>query len=352
MKKLPAQLIKICALVFVFTALMMGDRLLAQAQAPGALGTQEQSQVSLTAIPPRLGDEGDLAAKPGEVIQTQVRVNNPTNEAVTISSSAYDFTIDVDGETPIPIEGDVSSRWSLANWLVLAPATQTIAPNQTAVVNVLVEVPDDALPGGHFAMITHQPTQSGVQAIGQQAATSGINQRVGTLLYVFVEGPINEEAFIRNAQFPKLTEFGPVPFSFSIENMSDIHIRPQISVEIRDWLGRTSDAVLVNPKNIFPLTSRDFDGQWDRIWGIGRYSATITASYGQSGSLAVAKTHFWLIPITLVIAILVVILTLIAVGIAVRRHIIHRKTDQSGKIQELESKIRELESQQSSDSGL
>lgn len=340
----PAITIKHLALALFLCFLMMGGQALAQ--------SPEDGQISLTAIPPRLGEEGNLSAKPGEVIQTQVRVNNPTNKAVNITSTAYDFTIDIDGETPIPIEGDVSSRWSLAKWLVLAPSSQTIGPNQTVAINVLVEVPEDALPGGHFAMITHQPNLGNLEVTGQQAAASGINQRVGTLLYVFVEGPINEEAFIRNVQFPKLTEFGPVPFSFSVENMSDIHIRPQISVEIKDWLGRKSDTVLVEPKNIFPLSTRDFDSQWNRIWGIGRYSATITASYGQSGKLAVAKTHFWLIPITLVIAILIVLLTLIAMFIAIRRHIIHRNTDQSGKIQELEQKIQELESKQPSNPSL
>lgn len=306
-------------------------------------------QVSLTAIPPRLGDDGSLRMSPGEKKQVNIRVSNSSSDTVSVRTTAQDFVVGEDGETPVVIDAaDADNRWSLASWLTISPSAQTLNPNQSGQIEVLITVPEDALPGGHYAMITHQPNTSGIddgENDATSAQTSGVNQRVGTLLYVTVDGPINEQAYIRELNIPNFQEFGPVPFSFKIENASDIHIRPQIGVEIRNFFGQKVDTITTDTKNIFPYTTRDFGGQWERVWGFGRYSAEVIASYGTSGSVVVAKTYFWLIPIKLIIAIISVLLILILGGMSIRRHMMHRKTDQSKRINELETKLQELEAE-------
>lgn len=338
--------IALAFVLFVFTAVTLGQPVLAQIDQ--AASEQPSSKTTLTAIPPRLGDDDSLSAKPGEVIQATVKVRNSSAQPLNVLSSTTDFILSEDGSTPIPVaDPEVSNRWSLASWITLAPNLQTIGPNETKIISVVIAVPDDALPGGHYAMITHQPTTanagSDVVVDDTTLSASGISQKVGTLLYVKVEGPINESAFIRSFTFPKLTEYGPAPYSFSIENQSDIHIQPAVMMEIHDMFGRKVDQFPIESKNIFPLTERKFDGSWDKIWGTGRYTATITMSYGSQGAIAIAKASFWMFPVTLVVAAVLVLLILIAAMIIIRRHLIHRKTDQSGKIKELEDKLNELE---------
>ena len=86
--------------------------------------------ITLTAIPPRVGDLEPLRIAPGEKEQVQLRVRNNSNTAITVRSVAQDFILDLDGETPIPLTltEDTNSRWSLADWLVVAPNQQTIQP--------------------------------------------------------------------------------------------------------------------------------------------------------------------------------------------------------------------------------
>lgn len=310
--------------------------------------TTQQSQSTLTAIPPRLGDDDSIVVKPGEVVQKTIKVRNSSPQPLNVMTTVNDFILDQDGETPIPItDTELSNRWSLASWITIAPNLQTIAPDETKVISVVIAVPADALPGGHYAMVTHQPTTASPDesgAVDTSVSASGISQKVGTLLYVRVDGPINESAFIRNLTFPKLTEYGPVPYSFSVENQSDVHIHPALMMEVRDMFGRKVDQFPVETKNIFPLTERQFDGKWEKVWGTGRYTATLTMNYGSQGAIAIAKASFWLFPITLVFALVLTLLVLLAMGIAVRRHLIHRKTDQSAKIKELEQKLSKLES--------
>lgn len=318
-----------------------------EVSAPGQTSTLTPvlNESTLTAIPPRLGEDRSLKAKPGEKIQTSVRVRNGSSQAMTIKTLAQDFIVDVGGDTPVPVSDQTSNRWSLASWIILAPEIQELKPGEIAVVNVLIEVPGNALPGGHYAMVTHQPDveKATTNFTLEYDSAASLQQRVGTLLYLMVEGPINEAAFIRELKFPKFAEFGPIPFSFLVDNQSDIHIRPQAGVEIYNLLGRKVDTIVIEPKNVFPFVTRSFESQWDRIWGFGPYTAKVIMSYGAGGQLAMAQTSFWLLPITLLLAILVVILVATTLIIVIRRHVLHRRSDDQAKLEMLQQKVQELE---------
>ncbi len=311
-----------------------------------ATRTIAQDKVALTAIPPRLGDDGSLTGAPGEKLQVQLRVRNITETTIPVVTSIEDFILDEDGETPISINDNVSNRWSLASWVTATPTEHEIGPKSTEGINVLIEIPEDALPGGHYAMVLHTPglaNPSLDENSGESA--SAVNQRVGTLLYVVVKGPINEEAYIRDFNIPGFSEYGPVPFDFTIENNSDIHITPQMSVEYYNMFNQKVDTIPVGPKNIFPLSSRDFSGKWDRIWGFGRYTAKLTMSYGSQGSIVVANTNFWLFPVKIVLAAITGLFTVLLIGFAIKRHLNHRKEMDTKRIQELESQIEEMQTQ-------
>lgn len=298
--------------------------------------------IVLTAIPPRLGDNGELVANPGETIQASLRVRNSSDVPVTVLSLIQDFVIGDDGTTPVAVESEVSNRWSLAAWSKLASPTQLLNPGQAGTVNLVITVPQDALPGGHYAMVTHQPDFNPTGSGQGGDSNSRIAQKVGTLLYFRVKGPINEEAFLRNFTLPKLTELGPVPYSFTVENVSDVHLKPQLNLEIFNIFGRRVDQVTLESKNIFPFTPRKFSGHWNRVWGIGPYTARLTMSYGQAGSVVVTSARFWLIPIKLVLAGVVLLLVMIAAMIIIRRHLHHRLSEDQKRIVALEKKLAEI----------
>jgi hypothetical protein len=314
----------------------------------GQVLTDVPDQIVLTAIPPRLGDDGTLKAKPGEKIQTIVRIRNSSDKPLPVSTLVRDFIIGEDGKTPIEVSSDVSNRWSLSSWITLSPETHIIQPRQTVQVSVLISVPNDALPGGHYAMILHQPSQTTNDKTGAQQTDpqSVIAQRVGTLVYFTVDGPINEEAFVRNLQIPNLTEYGPVPFKFTVENVSDIHIKPSITVEVSNMLGQTVDTINLDQMNVFPYVSRDYQGQWDRVWGWGRYTAKVSMSYGAQGKVALASASFWLIPYTLIAAVGIGLIAVLTIILLIRRHLIHRRHSEQAKIQALETRLAQYEQSQ------
>lgn len=311
---------------------------------------QNPQEINITAIPPRLGDDGKLLLKPGEKVQVAVKVRNASGQTIRIDSNVSDFILDEDGETPVPVTDSTSNRWSLASWVVLSPTSQILEPNELGLVNVIIDVPADALPGGHYAMIVHRPSLDLNKKTGETAAldsAASVNQRVGTLVYGLVDGPINEEAFVTDFTFPKLTEYGPVPFSFTVENVSDIHITPRTTIEISDVLGRPVETLTVEPKNVFPLFKRDFSGTWEKVWGTGYYRAKLTMSFGASGKVVMANTSFWLLPyklLALTAGILVILLVVIG---GLYRFWYRRQRVVKAHLAELEKKVKELEHRQS-----
>lgn len=312
-----------------------------------------EQAITLTAIPPRLGDDLTLQAAPGKKLQTSVRVRNTSDETLQIKSLVQDFIVDLDGETPVPVSSEISNRWSLASWVTLLPDRQEIEPGEFANLTVLIDIPPDALAGGHYAMITHQPVV-GVSSTDAATGTttdntgSALQQRVGTLVYVVVEGEINEQAFVRNLEFPKFTEYGPVPFSLVADNQSDVHIQPQIKVEIYNLINKKVDTIELESKNVFPFIERGFDGQWNRLWGFGPYQAKAVMSYGQ-GQTAIASTNFWLFPFKIAIAATVALLSIIVLLVALSKHFRHRRKRKQTKLNLLKKKINRSASRQTAD---
>lgn len=275
------------------------------------------SSMSLTATPVRLGDDFGISLNPGEKKQVQVKVRNGSTEQVILESKAVDFVVADDGATPVVIDQtQVDNRWSLASWLTLVPAENKLASEEVATVNVLIEVPENALPGGHYAMIYHRP----VNAASVDASGSGISQRVGTLLYVMVKGPINEEATISKFDWPKFLENGPVNFSLSINNQSDIHINTKPILRVYNLFGKEVASVEMEAKNIFPKSERNFSGTWGRIWGLGYYKAVVEASYGAQGGVMTASAGLYLIPVKMILLVLILLLIITIAYLSFRKH--------------------------------
>jgi hypothetical protein len=155
-----------------------------------------------------------------------------------------------------------------------------------------VLAPQDALPGGHYAMVLHSPdAKSTLQETG-----AAIQTNVGTLVYITVPGDIKQDARIDRFTAPSFSEYGPIPFNNIITNLSDIHIKPLGSIKITNWLGGKTADLLLEDKNIFPYTTRNFENLLDKKYLFGRYKAQFLAGYGTNGQALAATLYFWVIP--------------------------------------------------------
>ena len=291
----------------------------------------------ITAIPPRLLLQG----KPGETITAQLKVRNDSEEAQNYSVAVEDFIVYDKQGTPIPVANSAGNRWSLASW-VLAPDMIPVDTKTTQVVNIKIKVPLTALPGGHYAMLTYMPNAD--VKPGQMKKTAAIiGQRVGTLIYFTVSGPVTEKLNILKFSVPQFSEQGPVDFSGTLESLSDIHITPKGNITISDPLNSKVATVPVDAGSIFPETEREFISSWNQKWGWGKYRADLNLAYGTTGAVATATIFFWLFPIRLVIYSLVAIISVLTVIVLLNKRSQRHQEQLEAEVTELKKELEQAE---------
>lgn len=296
-----------------------------------------RAEVSLVVSPPSF----ELPVEIGEVIQKSIKVTNNGDLPLALTIGISDFIVQDDLGTPIMVDPSVSGKYLASTWFTLEKSELLLAPSESQQLTVLIEVPPDALSGGHYAIVYFSPKD-----LDQPNSTGpSIQSKIGSLFNLTVAGDINYDAMIKDFSVKqKFSEFGPIEFSATIENQSDAHIRPATSIAIHDMLGRNLDTLALEEVNIFPFTSRTLTGVWDQIWGLGRYTATLTAAYGP-GLTATRTLYFWIIPWKLIAAILVIVAVLIVASISIRRHLSHKADTRDTEIDELKRRIVELENE-------
>jgi len=290
---------------------------------------------SLIVSPPRI----DLEGKPGDTLQQTIKVTNSSDKSITISAKVFDFIVSDNSGTPIQITTAASGRYLASPWFILDRPEFTLAAGQTESLVAVIEIPASALPGGHYAGVYFSPTEKG------QLNTTGaiITPQIGSLFGITIAGDIKYDALIKDFSVKNnVSEFGPIDFKAVIENQSDTHIKPQSHIVIKDLLGRQLADLLLSELNIFPFTSRTLTGTWDTVWGLGRYTATLSASYGP-GLVASRTLYFWIMPYRLIAAILIILLVVLVLFIVIRRHLLHQQDHRDAEIDELKRKIIEME---------
>jgi len=256
-----------------------------------------QSTLGLSAIPPQL----ELTAEPGQVVTKEIKLRNESNVVKVITSSVKDFIVTNDSGTPITVDeanpAPDASRWASSAWMQLSETKFKLNPGETRSILVTVITPEDALPGGHYAMIVHSPdNEATLSETGSSVVTN-----VGSLVYITVPGAINQDAQITQFSGPKFQEYGPVNFDTTIKNLSDIHITPVGQITVKNLFNRVIAELPVSGTNIFPYTSRQYQSLLDKKWLFGRYQAELATTYGSAGGVLATSLSFWIIPWRLMI---------------------------------------------------
>jgi len=282
------------------------------------IGKVVQAQIVqiLTAIPPRL----QLEVEPGEFVQETVQFRNEGDSTLYLSAIAKDFIVQDKAGTPNFVDREVSGRWAASSWIRLSPASFSVAPGQMVDITLSITVPPDAMPGGHYAGILYQATGK-IPLVGGGVATgTGVNQIVGTLVYLTVEGPVTERALVTKFTAPRFLEFGPVPFTTELLNRSDLHIRPKGTIKVKNLLGQVKTTMALEERNIFPGASFLYQNTWDTKYLLGRYRADLVASYGTTGQVLMATLYFYVFPWKIALAVvLAVVIILLAVKLQRKR---------------------------------
>jgi hypothetical protein len=292
-----------------------------------------ETSIGLSAIPPRL----EVTVKADDVISQTIKVRNESNEERTITTDIRDFIVTDNIGTPTILNevDDSTNRWAASSWIQVSPSSVKLKPGETKNLTLTILPPKNALPGGHYAMIVHHPSKTA----SLDSTGASIQANVGTLVYITIPGDIKQNAIVQKFSAPSFSEFGPVDFSTTIKNSSDIHIQPVGAITIKNWFGGKTAQINLEPTNIFPYTTRDFQNTLNKKWLFGRYSANLQAVYGTAGGLITATLFFWVIPWRLLILVTAAIAIIVTIIIITK----NRPKSTQGPVDEVAELEKELE---------
>jgi len=260
---------------------------------------------TMTIVPPAV----EYSLAPGDKKEGVMKVINDGNELLTFTAMVRDYVVSDNHGTPqILAPNDLSVKRSAAAWLGVTPSTFTILPHQKQELNYFLQVPLDAAPGGHYAAVIYEPTQT----IPVEGTGTGVQTQIGTLFYLGVKGPITEAA---NAVMSAkgFSEYGPVKVQTEIFNNGDLHIKPKGEITVTNIFGQRTILPL-EEHNIFPEKSFLNENSFGTKFMLGRYTARLSATYGRDNNLPlVAVVSFIVFPwkIATVITLIVIILVLL-----------------------------------------
>lgn len=286
---------------------------------------QESPSRSIVISPPTI----EHTLNPGDTAEGILKVTNNGNTDLTFSANIHDFIVEDKNGTPTILTTDkLAEKYSGASWIAVTPNTFTVPASSTKELNYYLQVPADAAPGGRYAAAIYEP----VDIIQVEGTGAGVNTQLGSLFYITVAGPVTESAEVTDFSVPAFSEYPPVTVSTEIKNNSDIHVKPTGNIVIKNMFGQEIARQDFVGGNIFPETSLLYANQFfsDSNFKIGRYTAELSAVYGQDNNLPLtAAASFIIFPWKIALAATLIVAIIIAIFLLLRRRKPKKVTSQT-----------------------
>jgi hypothetical protein len=261
----------------------------------------------------------EITVNKGESQTVPITVTNPTSQTLLAQAVINDFTAsnDESGTPLLILKNNVPLPANNFKSLVGNIPDTSIAPGQSAIINVTIAVPTNTFSGGYYGAVRFVP--------GDVTNTKnvGVTASVGTLFLVTVPGNLTQKVSLTqlsaadtNGNASSFFTNGQVSALLRLDNTGNIHVAPFGTVVVKDEFGKIISTTQFNnttpPSYILPQSTRKFVVALPHHSYLGYYTITASLGYGNGGNnLIVATTSFWYIPIWLQIVGLIVIVVLI-----------------------------------------
>lgn len=288
---------------------------LASLQAP-AVSAQAANVLRVTPV------RSDIQIQAGATGTVETVITNLTNNDITVKPIGNDFIAGDQSGTPALIldEDKFAPSHSLKRFM--APLGNiTVPANESAIVNLVINVPADAQAGGYFGAIRFAPT------IPDSGGQVNLSASVASLVLLTVPGDMVEKIKLNsfdiqqngnvNSMFATPDNLGVV---FSFENQGNIHIGPfgKVSVKQGDTVVYEADFNNKTPRDvILPDSSRRWEMPFENIGTFGYYTAVATFTYGSTNQTIEIEKSFWVIPPVFIIGAIVALVVLIGLIITI-----------------------------------
>ena len=326
----------------------------------------------------------ELKLQRGQHLEDEIIIFNKSNVALPIEARVLNFTAEEQTGTIQFYGGDAEGQgiddisFNPRKWITLKNPNFILVPGENEKVNVSIDIPQNAEPGGHYAVILFEPRlpsfyfeegqPRAIPVIGVlflfSVEIEGLN-RIGEQMTV-VEFAIPEkfhlkklegllanlsgvisEARAAGKESMTIVETGNLPFTLRIRNNDIYHIKPEGKLEIFNSSGKKVGEAEIKKTTILPGKTRNFPVEFkaeppkklekylpktifsfiSKNLLMGKYQASLLLTTGgdaidSTGSLQVEKDiEFWVFPWKVLLSTGTVLLLLIIGVVKYRRRI-------------------------------
>ncbi len=282
--------------------------------------THAQGEVGIKISPTRYEELVD----PGQVLQREIKVTNAGTVDKQMFVYLRDFKAEDETGEPTLIAPGTEEGAYLASWINITSEAIDFKAGEEKTIPFSISLPATAGPGGYYGAIYlgTEPPRINVNS-ADKGAGMAIAQQAGSLILLQIKGAADERAEIREFNTDKDLYGTPfdIDFMVRIENLGNVHVKPNALISIKNMLGREVASIRVNEKggNVLPKSIRRFDVPWKGKMGFGRYLATLGVTYGtavdkggQGMQSLYTEKYFWIVPWKIIIPVLLSLIILVS----------------------------------------
>ena len=228
----------------------------------------------------------DLGVLPGEVITEKIKITNKSEVALPILARTVDFTArdEVGGMSFDALSQDIS--FASRKWIKIENPNFILEPSETEKINFTISIPENAEPGGHYAVMLFEPKLTSfyfeegqpraIPIIGVlflfSVKTFTLDQEVEQKLEVVEFSVPKKERLVaienlvsaaiggvaQAATEVTITKKSPQNFILRIKNNDIYHIKPFGKVLIYNVFGKKVGEAEIPQRTILPGKIRQF----------------------------------------------------------------------------------------------
>jgi len=301
------------------------------------LSLADSDGMKLTITPPLIKNN----MNPGQLWKSAIKLVNNNPKEITVYTEVLDFkggknngTVEfLEKKEKINKDDDKVSTHLLSEWIIMDHEPIVIPAFKGKEIPFIIEVPENAEPGGHYAAIL-----AGVNPPDKNIGGSAIqvSSLLASLILLKVQGDTIEEGKIRDFSTEKnIYPEANIDFNLRFQNTGNVHIQPQGEINIINMYGKEVAHLPINHKtefgNTLPGDTRKWTYNWQKeksILDMGRYRADLILSYGDLEKTTVNKSlYFWIIDFKILFSVLgtiffILLLLFLSIKFYIKRSII------------------------------
>jgi len=247
--------------------------------------------------------------------------------AITITNEEKDklyIQADIDGFSIDPEKGHAifNVKDEAINWIKTKEGIIELEPNQTKDILFNISIPEQALPGAHYLGLFAKKTTA------ENDGVVSIGSRVGSLLFLYVSGEIQESLFRETFKTKKIVNINPnIDVDLQLKNNGNIHVVPTGNLIIKNRKNKVLETKNLNDSQQKILPNNDFikTFTFDNLnWkDAGKINVDLSLKYGLEEQEIHETISVWFLPKALIVIALVgigiIFIILMSILIAFRR---------------------------------